>query len=106
MGRWVRVAAAADVPPGAAKAVLVEGRWLALFHDADRGLFAIDDTCPHQGASLAEGTYFEGRVICPMHNWVFDVSSGECLRVPDVHVACYATRAVGGDVEIELPDEG
>ena len=102
MGRWVRAAAAADIPPGSAKAVLVEGRWYALYHDRERGFLAIDDTCPHQGASLGEGTYFEGRVICPMHNWVFDVRTGACVHVPGVGVACYATRPVGADVEIEL----
>ena len=106
MGRWVRAAALADVPPGSAKAVRLEGRWVALFHDPDRGLMATDDTCPHEGAALSEGTYHDGRVICPRHAWVFDVSTGECLRMPDVTLACYATRPAGDDVEIELPDGG
>jgi nitrite reductase (NADH) small subunit len=102
--RWVRAAAIAEIPPGSAKAVAIEGRWFALFHDPDGGFHATDDVCPHEGASLAEGTYYEGRVICPRHNWVFDVRSGECLRTPGVTVACYATRAVFDHVEIELPD--
>ena len=102
MSRWVRAVTAADVPPGSAKAVLIEGRWYALFHDPQRGFFATDDTCPHQGASLGEGTYFEGRVICPMHNWVFDVRTGGCHGIPDVSLACYATRPVGAHVEIEI----
>jgi len=92
------------IPPGSGKAVRVEGRWFALFHDPVRGFFATDDACPHQGASLGEGTYHEGRVICPWHNWVFDVATGECVRVPGVSVACYATRPDGEDVWIELPD--
>ena len=104
MGRWVRAIAAADIPPGSAKAVSIEGRWFALFHDPDDGFHATDDLCPHQGASLGEGTYYEGRVICPWHGWVFDVRTGACLRVPGIEVACYATRPVGEDVEIELED--
>ena len=104
MGRWVRVAAIADVPAGSGKSVSVGGRWFALFHDRDGGFHATDDVCPHEGASLGEGTYHEGRVICPRHNWVFDVRSGECLRVPDVSLACYATRPAGDGVEIELED--
>jgi len=104
LGRWVRAAAREDIPPGTVKTVLVSGRSVALFRDAGGAFFATDDLCPHQGASLGEGTYHEGRVICPWHNWVFDVRSGECLRVPDVRVACYATRPAGGDVEIELDD--
>jgi nitrite reductase/ring-hydroxylating ferredoxin subunit len=104
--RWVRAAAAADVPPGSARAVSVDGRWVALFHDPDTGFHATDDLCPHQGASLGEGTYFEGRVICPWHNWVFDVRTGDCVRVPGVRVACYATRRAGDGIEIAIDDEG
>lgn len=106
MGRWVRAAAVADIPPGSGKAVSVAGRWFALFHDPDGGFYATDDCCPHQGASLGEGTYHEGRVICPWHGWVFDVRSGACLLVPVVSLPCYATRPVGDGVEIELEDGG
>ena len=104
MGRWVRAAAVLDIPPGSAKAVRISGRWFALFHDPEGGFHATDDACPHEGTSLAEGVYHEGRVICTAHDWVFDVTSGRCLNMPGERLACYATRAVGGDVEIELED--
>jgi nitrite reductase/ring-hydroxylating ferredoxin subunit len=104
LGRWVRAAAASDIPPGSAKAVLVEGRWFALYRDADGEFHATDDACPHEGASLAEGTYYEGRVICRKHDWVFDVRTGDCLRMPLVRLACYATRPAGDGVEIEIDD--
>jgi len=104
LGRWVRVASVSDIPPGSGKAVSVDGRWFALFHDPQGGFHATDDSCPHQGASLGEGTYHEGRVICPWHGWVFDVRTGACLLVPVVSVACYATRPVGDGIEIELED--
>lgn len=104
LGRWVRAARASDIPPDQGRTVRVEGRAVALFHDRERGFLATDDACPHQGASLGEGTYHEGRVICPWHGWVFDASTGACLVVPVLSVACYATRPAGDDVEIELPD--
>ena len=104
MSRWVRAAASSEVPPGSGKALAIEGRWIALFHDATAGFLATADSCPHEGASLGEGTYHEGRVICPRHAWVFDVRTGSCPSVPEVRLACYATRPVGPDVEIEFPD--
>lgn len=104
MSRWVRVPEAAGIPPGGAAAVRVEGRWIALFHDPADGILATDDTCPHQGASLGEGTYHAGRVICPWHGWVFDARTGACSGVPGIAVACYATRPCGDSVEVELPD--
>lgn len=103
MGRWVRVAEARDMPPGTGRAVEAEGRWIAIFN-VDGSWFAIDDTCPHQGASLGEGTLHEGKVICPWHSWTFDVRTGACPRIPGVRVATFAVRLVGGAVEVELPD--
>ncbi len=105
MGRWVRAAARADVPPGEGRSLRVEGRWIALFHDAERGFFAIDDACPHEGTSLGEGAYHAGHVICPSHSWVFEVATGRCRSMPGAAVACYATRPAGEDIEIELPGE-
>ncbi len=41
------------------------------------GLYAIDDYCPHQGASLGMGDCINGRhVLCPYHQWAFDLKTG------------------------------
>ncbi len=104
MGRWVRLAEARDISPGTGRAIQAEGRWFALFN-VDGEFFAIDDTCPHQGASLGEGLLHEGRVICPWHSWVFDVRTGACPRIPDISVATFPVRRVGEAVEVEIPDE-
>lgn len=104
MGRWVRVAAARQVPPGTGRTVLALGRRVALFNDGGE-FHALDDTCPHQGASLGEGLLVAGRVICPWHSWIFDVRTGACPRVPDIAVSSYATRRAGDDVEVEVPED-
>jgi nitrite reductase/ring-hydroxylating ferredoxin subunit len=47
---------------------------------ADGHVYAIEDACNHAGASLAEG-WLEGRcVICPMHAYVFELSTGKLVR--------------------------
>ncbi len=103
MGRWVRVALANEVSPGEGKPFKVGDHILALYNDGGE-FFAIDDTCPHQGASLGEGTLHQGRVICPWHNWIFELRTGECRGIPQITVACYPTRRSGDAVEVELPD--
>ena len=103
MGRWVRVASADEVSPGEGRPFKVGDHLVALYND-DGEFFAIDDTCPHQGASLGEGTLHQGRVICPWHNWIFELRTGECRGIPQVAVACYPTRKTGDAVEVELPD--
>jgi nitrite reductase/ring-hydroxylating ferredoxin subunit len=104
MSRWIDIGSVCELPPGAQRAVRAEGLALALFnHEGE--FFAIDDTCPHQGASLSEGSFHEGRVICPLHSWVFDVKSGRCPRGSHEPVGSYVTRTADGRVEIELPAE-
>ena len=104
VGRWVEVAKRADLPPGRGRSLKAGGRFLALYNDGGE-FFAIDDTCPHQGASLGEGILHGGMVICPMHAWSFALRDGQCQSVPDLSVACYPTRVKGDAVEVELPEE-
>jgi 3-phenylpropionate/trans-cinnamate dioxygenase ferredoxin subunit len=85
----IRVCAVADLPEG--EAIRVEGDVesgvaIAVFNVA--GVFyAIDDTCTHQDASLADG-YVEDdcSVECPLHASRFDLRtgrpSGPPARVP------------------------
>ena len=102
MARWIRAGSVADVPPGTGRPVTVDGRTIAIFNDGGE-ILAIDDTCPHEGASLGEGMLHRGEVICPQHQWTFDLRSGESTRVPSPPVACYATRLIDGEVEVEIP---
>ena len=46
-----------------------------------QGIFyAIEDTCPHQDASLGKGkTLPTGGVQCPFHHYVIDIKTGECM---------------------------
>lgn len=40
------------------------------------GYFAISDTCPHQGASLSAGYCTEENIVCPWHQYAFNLKSG------------------------------
>jgi len=103
VGRWVAVALARSVAPGTGRTVLAGGKRLALFRDGD-GFHALDDQCPHRGASLGEGLLSEGAVICPWHSWEFDVRTGQNPRAPEISVRRYPARVVGGTVEVEIPE--
>jgi 3-phenylpropionate/trans-cinnamate dioxygenase ferredoxin subunit len=53
-----------------------EGVPIAIFHTDDGEFFAVDDTCTHQDASLADG-WLEGcEVECPLHASRFDLRTG------------------------------
>ncbi len=41
---------------------------------------AIEDACNHAGASLSEGDLEGGRVRCPMHGYVFELTTGRLVE--------------------------
>ena len=63
-----------DIPLG--EAVRVEAEVPIAVFNVEGELLAIDDTCTHQDASLADG-WLEGcRVECPLHAACFDLRTG------------------------------
>ncbi|CAI8853675.1 Rieske 2Fe-2S domain-containing protein [Pseudomonas sp. YuFO20] len=77
---------------------------LALFN-VDGQLFAIDDSCPHQGASLCGGR-LEGRVIqCCAHGLRFDLHSGYLLNSRQVKVNNYPVEIIDGQAFIVIVPE-
>ncbi|MER6790216.1 bifunctional 3-phenylpropionate/cinnamic acid dioxygenase ferredoxin subunit [Streptomyces sp. NPDC000658] len=65
----------ADLPRGEAFRLDIDPP-VSVFHTDDGEVFAIDDTCTHQDASLADG-WLEGcEVECPLHASTFDLRTG------------------------------
>lgn len=89
-----------DLPPGTGRAFVVGERLIAVFHLADGQLRAIDDACPHQGASLAEGYVEDGTVACPWHAWRFRLCNGAWADNPRLKVNAYAVRTEGDDIQV------
>jgi nitrite reductase/ring-hydroxylating ferredoxin subunit len=43
----------------------------------EKGVFAVQDKCPHNGASLSRGFCSpNNEIICPLHRYSYDLSSG------------------------------
>ena len=81
-----------------------EDKSLALFN-VEGDVFAIDDSCPHQGASLCGGR-LEGRVIqCCAHGLRFDLRSGYLLNSTQLKVANYPVEIIDGQAFIVIVPE-
>ena len=97
----VKVAKAAEVPPGQGRVVQAGTKSLALFN-VDGAYHVIDNTCPHRGGPIGDGD-LEGRVaICPWHGWRYDVSTGANAMNPSITVACYPVTVEGTAVFVDL----
>ena len=82
----------------------VAGRKIVIGRVKD-GYFAVDDMCPHAGASLGFGTLEGNGLVCPLHGWEFDVFSGKCAMF-GAKVASHAVRVVDGMLEVEFEAPG
>ncbi len=88
-----------DVPEGEGKAVQVRGKVIALFC-VNGEHHAIDDMCPHMGASLAGGYVEDGIVTCPWHAWRFRITDGTWADNKRVKIGSYPVRIEGDDILI------
>jgi NAD(P)H-dependent nitrite reductase small subunit len=98
----VKVAALAELPPGASLAVRVGDFPIALFNVAG-SIYAIDNTCPHAGAPLARGALGGpgGTIVaCPLHGWRFDVRTGQSPHLRGEQLRTFSVRVVDGAIEV------
>ena len=57
-------------------------------------VFAASNSCPHKGGPLSEGIVHGQKITCPLHNWVFDLNTGEAVG-EDARIATYPVRLDG-----------
>ncbi|MBS0395543.1 MAG: non-heme iron oxygenase ferredoxin subunit [Proteobacteria bacterium] len=98
--RWVDVAAAAQLPPGAHAVYEVEGLFVAVYN-VGGDLYAIEDRCTHDDNPLADGPVEGTEVICPRHGARFCLKTGAALSPPAYEpVATFPVRIADGRVQV------
>ncbi len=101
MADFVKVAALAELPPGSARSVSVNGKAIALYNVGGT-IYATDHTCLHQGGPLGEGILQGDTIICPWHMWEYNVRTGEKLGNPELKLGTYPARIEGADIEVAV----
>src|SRR6266436_6657371 len=94
-----------EVPEGEAIAVEVGNKLIAVFC-RDGQYCAIDDVCPHMGASLSTGEVQDGVVTCPWHGWRFRIADGTWADNPRIKIGSYQIRVVGEEIQIDTSNRG
>jgi nitrite reductase (NADH) small subunit/3-phenylpropionate/trans-cinnamate dioxygenase ferredoxin subunit len=101
MAEFRTVCRLAELVEGEGKTVQVEGKLVAVFLEKGK-LYALDDVCPHMGASLGGGWVEEGVVTCPWHGWRFRLADGIWADNPrgKLGVGCFPVRVEGDEVQV------
>jgi len=101
MANFVKVASVSELAPGSAKAIEVKGKTIALFN-VEGTIYATDNTCLHQGGPLGEGELVGEVVICPWHQWEYNVRTGEMVGNSSVKLATYPVQVEGDDIKVAV----
>jgi 3-phenylpropionate/trans-cinnamate dioxygenase ferredoxin component len=92
-----------SVPEIGSRSLLrIEGRNIALFN-VEGVLYAIDDACPHAGASLLNGVLSGRTVQCRAHGLRFDLATGCMPGADNFGVKAYPIEMCDGRPLITLP---
>jgi nitrite reductase/ring-hydroxylating ferredoxin subunit len=99
MADFVEAARLDQIPLGKSLSTTVAGKPIGLFN-VDGKIYAIDDICPHAGASLGLGK-LDGRIVtCAHHGMKIDVVTGCFPASTGFAVASYPVIVVAGIIMV------
>jgi nitrite reductase (NADH) small subunit len=97
---WIDIASVEDIPLRGARKIRTALGCVAIFRTAEEEIFAASDTCPHKAGPLSDGIVHGQRITCPLHNWVFDLNTGQAIG-EDAAIPTYPVRIESGRVLID-----
>jgi nitrite reductase/ring-hydroxylating ferredoxin subunit len=101
MADYFEAALLEELPPGRGMTVTISGKEVALFN-VDGTVYAMDNSCLHNGESLGQSN-LDGKIVtCRGHGWKYDVTTGVTFQVPDYGVSSYAVKVVDGKIWVAI----
>lgn len=97
---WIDIGHIDDIPLRGARKIKTALGCVALFRTDTNEVFAASDTCPHKGGPLSEGIVHGQSITCPLHNWVFDLNTGQA-KGEDAAIPTYQVRIEGDRILID-----
>ena len=90
-----------DLPTGKSAIISAGKEEIALFNYKGK-YYAVANKCLHKGSPLGEGRIEEGILICPNHEWRYNLLTGDCPQNPEMKTKVYPVRVVEGKIRIGL----
>ncbi len=99
---WIRVCAENEVAEGEIRSFNIEGNNIMIARQRDK-IYALDDTCSHDGAELSDGDLVDGQIQCSRHGGRFDLKTGEATQMPAIMgIESYRVEIRQGDIYVAL----
>lgn len=65
-------------------------------------IFALSAKCPHAGGDLTQGWCKEGKLICPLHRYSFDLRTGKGSEGQNDYIDSYPVEIKGDSIYIGI----
>lgn len=99
---YLKAASANDIPPGKMACVMLHGKRILLANDQGT-IYAADEMCTHEDASLCTGSLKGHLVKCPLHGSRFDLSTGQPLEDPaEDPLTVYPVKIVDNEIFVKI----
>lgn len=73
--KWYPVPGIDDIDKPFIKKIKIAGSGVCVV-GYEREIYAVSAECPHAGFDLSEGWCQNGKIICPLHGYAFDLKTG------------------------------
>ncbi len=91
MKKFYPVGSINDLRPGKGLKIKLKNRTIALFKHKSQ-IYAIQNSCPHQNADLADGYIKDEIVYCTLHHWGFELMTGAYSFNPKIFLETYEVK--------------
>ena len=98
---WIDIGHLDDIPLRGARLVKTPVGCVAVFRTDHAQVYAASNACPHKGGPLSEGIVHGTSVTCPLHNWVFDLNTGQAQGADSGQIATYPVRLLDGRILLD-----
>ena len=99
---WIDACATTQVPSQGGFKLDLPDRSVGVYRCGDT-LRAASAICPHAKAFLTEGRVEGDLVICPRHQWRWNLAEGRAQDNSGYALQLYSLRVVDGRVQVDIP---
>jgi 3-phenylpropionate/trans-cinnamate dioxygenase ferredoxin subunit len=93
-----------ELREGTMKLVTVEGTPILLIKVKGE-IFAIDNRCPHMGCGFSGGSLDGDVVVCPCHDWRFNLKTGEYEEEKDISLTKFPYKIEAGKIYVKIEED-
>jgi nitrite reductase/ring-hydroxylating ferredoxin subunit len=101
---YIPILSEKDLQEGQMKPFRVEGIPVLIIKQGGK-IYAIDDRCPHMGCKFSGGNLDGNVIICPCHDWRFNLETGEYEELPSYKLVTYPFKVEEGKIWVKVEED-